>query len=168
MTFYTFMMRNHRGKNTPEGDLAGDIFQDRESFPRNGKGKFDGWHRILRGYLERQHACSDICPKLVCPGFDGMPDRLVLLPDGNVGFVEVKAPGQKPRPLQVSRHKLLMSLGLQVFTLDDITAIPRMLDEIGGKHDNTAEGEKGINDSGAPAHAGTGGRVYGHRRPHVV
>ena len=81
-----------------------------------------------------------ICPKLVCPGFDGMPDRLVLLPDGKVGFVEVKAPGQKPRPLQVSRHKLLMSLGLQVFTLDDITAIPRMLDEIGGKHDNTAEG----------------------------
>ena len=81
-----------------------------------------------------------ICPKLVCPGFDGMPDRLVLLPDGNVGFVEVKAPGQKPRPLQVSRHKLLMSLGFQVFTLDDITAIPRTLDEIGGKHDNTAEG----------------------------
>ncbi len=69
-----------------------------------------------------------------------MPDRLVLLPDGNAGFVEVKAPGQKPRPLQVSRHKLLMSLGFQVFTLDDITAIPRMLDEIGGKHDNTAEG----------------------------
>ena len=59
MTFYTFMMRNHRGKNTPEGDLARDIFQDRESFPRNGKGKFDGWHRILRGYLERQHACSE-------------------------------------------------------------------------------------------------------------
>ena len=81
-----------------------------------------------------------ICPKLVCPGFDGMPDRLVLLPDGRVGFVEVKAPGEKPRLLQVSRHNLLRSLGLQVFTLDDITAIPRMLDEIGGKHDNPSNG----------------------------
>lgn len=81
-----------------------------------------------------------ICPKLVCPGFDGMPDRLVLLPDGKVGFVEVKAPGKKPRPLQVSRHNLLRSLGLQVFTLDDLTAIPRMLDEIGGKHDNPSNG----------------------------
>lgn len=81
-----------------------------------------------------------ICPKLVCPGFDGMPDRLVLLPDGKVGFVEVKAPGEKTRPLQVSRHNLLRSLGLQVFTLDDITAIPRMLDEIGGKHDNPSNG----------------------------
>ena len=83
-----------------------------------------------------------ICPKLVCPGFDGMPDRLVLLPDGKVGFVEVKAPGEKPRPLQVSRHNLLRSLGLQVFTLDDITAIPRMLDEIGGKHDNPSTGRE--------------------------
>ena len=81
-----------------------------------------------------------ICPKLVCPGFDGMPDRLVLLPDGKVGFVEVKAPGEKARPLQVSRHNLLRGLGLQVFTLDDITAIPRMLDEIGGKHDNPSNG----------------------------
>ena len=69
-----------------------------------------------------------------------MPDRLVLLPDGKVGFVEVKAPGEKPRPLQVSRHNLLRGLGLQVFTLDDITAIPRMLDEIGGKHDNPSNG----------------------------
>ena len=106
-----------------------------------------------------------ICPKLVCPGFDGMPDRLVLLPDGKVGFVEVKAPGEKPRPLQVSRHNLLRSLGLQVFTLDDLTAIPRMLDEIGGKHDNSTEGKTGGKQSGAPAHAGSGGRVHGHRRP---
>ena len=81
-----------------------------------------------------------ICPKLVCPAFDGMPDRLVLLLDGHMGFVEIKAPGVKPRPLQVSRHRLLRRLGYLVFTLDDITAIPRMLDEIGGKHDNSTEG----------------------------
>lgn len=81
-----------------------------------------------------------ICPKLVCPAFDGMPDRLVLLPDGHMGFVEIKAPGVKPRPLQVSRHRLLRRLGYLVFTLDDITAIPRMLDEIGGKHGNSTEG----------------------------
>lgn len=59
MTFYTFMMRNHRGKNTPEGAFAEDIFQDRENFPRNGVGKFDGWHRILKGYLERHCASSN-------------------------------------------------------------------------------------------------------------
>ena len=42
-----------------------------------------------------------IAPKLVSPGFDGMPDRLVLLPGGKIGFVEVKVPGKEPRPLQV-------------------------------------------------------------------
>ena len=45
-----------------------------------------------------------IAPKFVSPGFDGMPDRIVILPGGKIGFVEVKAPGKKPRPLQVSRH----------------------------------------------------------------
>lgn len=48
-----------------------------------------------------------ICPKFVSPGFDGMPDRLVLLPYGRFAFVEVKAPGEKPRPLQLARHRLL-------------------------------------------------------------
>ena len=28
-----------------------------------------------------------IAPKLVSPGFDGMPDRIVLLPGGHIGFV---------------------------------------------------------------------------------
>ena len=52
-----------------------------------------------------------IAPKLVSPGFDGMPDRLVLLPRGKIGFVEVKVPGKEPRPLQVSiRRPLQVSI----------------------------------------------------------
>ena len=39
--------------------------------------------------------CGGICPKFVSPGFDGMPDRLVLLPFGKIAFVEVKAPNKK-------------------------------------------------------------------------
>ena len=73
-----------------------------------------------------------ICPKLVCPGFDGMPDRLALFPGGRIGFVEVKAPGRKPRALQVSRHRLLRRLGFKVYVLDRENDIPRVLDEIGG------------------------------------
>ncbi len=71
-----------------------------------------------------------ICPKWVSPGFDGMPDRIVLLPDGQIGFVEVKAPGERPRPLQVSRHELLRSLGFPVYVLDDPDQIGGILDEI--------------------------------------
>ena len=71
-----------------------------------------------------------IAPKLVCPGFDGMPDRLVLLPGGKIRFVEVKAPGKEPRPLQVARHGLLRRLGFKVYVLDAPEQIGGILDEI--------------------------------------
>ncbi len=71
-----------------------------------------------------------ICPKLVSPGFDGMPDRLVLLPYGRMGFVEVKAPGEKPRPLQTARHHLLTRLGFKVYVLDAPEQIGGILDGI--------------------------------------
>ena len=71
-----------------------------------------------------------ICPKFVSPGFDGMPDRIVLLPGGHIGFVEVKAMGCKPRPLQLARHGLLRRLGFNVYVLDDEKQIGGILDEI--------------------------------------
>ena len=71
-----------------------------------------------------------ICPKLVSPGFDGMPDRIVLLPKGRMAFVEVKAPGERPRPLQMARHRLLRRLGFRVYVLDSIEQIGGILDEI--------------------------------------
>ena len=71
-----------------------------------------------------------ICPKFVSPGFDGVPDRIVLLSEGRIAFVEVKAPGKNPRPLQLARHTLLRHLGFQVYVLDDENQIGGILDEI--------------------------------------
>lgn len=71
-----------------------------------------------------------IALKFVSPGFDGMPDRIVLLQGGKIGFVEVKAPGEKPRPLQLVRHGLLRRLGFKVYVLDDERQIGGILDEI--------------------------------------
>ena len=71
-----------------------------------------------------------IAVKMSCPGFDGMPDRLVLLPDGLLGFVEVKAPGKKPRALQAARHELLQNLGFKVYVLDDGSQIGGILNDI--------------------------------------
>ena len=71
-----------------------------------------------------------MCPKFVSPGMDGMPDRLLLMPGGQMAFVEVKAPGKKPRPLQLRRHEQLRSLGFPVYVLDDPAAIPDMLSQI--------------------------------------
>ena len=71
-----------------------------------------------------------IALKFVSPSFDGMPDRLILMPDGHIAFVELKAPGKKPRPLQLSRHRLLRSLGFRVYIIDSVEQIGGMLDEI--------------------------------------
>ena len=68
--------------------------------------------------------------KFVSPSYSGMPDRLILLPDGKVAFVEVKAPGKKPRSLQVKRHATLRKLGFQVFVLDAASDIPVILKEV--------------------------------------
>ncbi|MFK4781872.1 VRR-NUC domain-containing protein [Lactococcus petauri] len=73
-----------------------------------------------------------ICPKFTLPGFAGVPDRLVLMPNGKLGFVEVKAPGKKPRSLQLFRMKQLTDLGFQCFVLDEIDQIPELLERIGG------------------------------------
>lgn len=75
-------------------------------------------------------AAGGIAVKLVSPGFDGMPDRLVLFPGAKIAFVEVKAMGCKPRPLQIRRHELLRVLGFLVFVLDDERQIGGILDEI--------------------------------------
>lgn len=68
--------------------------------------------------------------KFVSPGFDGVPDRLVLLQGGKMGFVEVKAPGKHPRPLQEARHRLLWRLGFKVYVLDDAEQIGGIIDDI--------------------------------------
>ena len=75
-------------------------------------------------------AAGGMCPKLVSPGTDGMPDRLVLLPGCRIGFVEVKAPGKEPRPLQTQRHRQLRALGFPVFVLDDPEQVPQIVKEV--------------------------------------
>lgn len=68
--------------------------------------------------------------KFVSPGFDGVPDRLVLLPHGKLAFVELKAPGKTLRPLQVRRKEQLEELGFSVYCADGTEQIGGILDEI--------------------------------------
>ena len=68
--------------------------------------------------------------KFVSPGFNGVPDRLLLFTGGRAAFCEVKAPGQKPRPLQVHRIELLRRLGFKVFVIDNTEQIGGVISEI--------------------------------------
>ena len=85
---------------------------------------------IERHFAAEVKKHGGIAVKFVSPEFDGMPDRLALFPDGKCGFVEVKAPGHRPRPLQEARHRLLRSLGFQVYVLDDKDKIGEIIDGI--------------------------------------
>ena len=68
--------------------------------------------------------------KFVSPGLAGVPDRLVLLPGGRVAFCEVKAPGKKPRPLQVRRMEQLRALGFRVYVVDGVEKVRELMEDM--------------------------------------
>ena len=76
----------------------------------------------------RKH--GGLCPKWISPGLSGVPDRLILLPEGRMAFAELKASGKTLRPLQLMRKAQLEQLGFQVFVIDSIQQIGGVLDEI--------------------------------------
>ena len=85
---------------------------------------------IERKLVEAVRKTGGLALKFVSPGWSGAPDRIVLLPGGKAGFVEVKAPGKKPRPLQARRKKQLEQMGFKVFVLDGTEQIGGIIDEI--------------------------------------
>lgn len=75
-------------------------------------------------------AAGGVCWKFTSPGTSGVPDRIVLMQGSRIGFVEVKAPGETPRPLQCLRIKTLRRLGFKVFVLDNPDQIGGIIDAI--------------------------------------
>ncbi|MBV4427134.1 VRR-NUC domain-containing protein [Clostridium tyrobutyricum] len=68
--------------------------------------------------------------KFVSPGMSGVPDRIVLLPQGKIVFVELKAPGKKRRKLQEYRAKQLQTLGFRVECIDSIDGVNRFVKQL--------------------------------------
>ena len=68
--------------------------------------------------------------KFISPNLNGVPDRLLLFPGGKIAFCEVKAPGEKPRPLQMYRMEQLKKLGFRVYVSDSKEQIGEMIREI--------------------------------------
>ena len=85
---------------------------------------------IEKALVRAVKAKGGMCVKLTSAGTDGLPDRLLLMIGGRVAFVEVKAPKQKPRPLQVAMMRKLERLGFKCFVIDDISQIKEVLDAI--------------------------------------
>jgi len=84
--------------------------------------------RDIEAYLrEKVRTAGGIAYKFVSPGNAGVPDRLVLLPGGRVVFIELKAPGKQPTPLQARQQKRIKGLGFQVLVLDGKESVDEFL-----------------------------------------
>ena len=85
---------------------------------------------IEHKFMTEVRRAGGLALKFVSPGFSGVPDRLVLLPQGRIAFVELKAPGKKMRPLQVKRKRQLEALGFSVYCVDSAEMIGGVIREI--------------------------------------
>ena len=86
--------------------------------------------RVEKIFTDAVKKMGGMAVKFTSPGLDGVPDRIVLLPGRKIAFVELKAPGKKPRPLQEKRMRQLECLGFPVYVVDRVEQIGGVLDEI--------------------------------------
>ncbi|SCW86192.1 YozE SAM-like fold [Paenibacillus tianmuensis] len=76
--------------------------------------------------------CGGLCWKFVSPGTVGVPDRIVITPDGRVAFVEMKAPGGKLQPIQRKRAQELQERNANWYCLKSNQDIAFFLEEMFG------------------------------------
>ena len=69
--------------------------------------------------------------KFVSPGNAGVPDRLVLFPEGRIVFVELKARGKKSTPLQIGQQKRINRLGFEVLVIDCKSGVDNLIAQYG-------------------------------------
>lgn len=69
--------------------------------------------------------------KFESPGNDGVPDRIVLFPGNRIYFVELKAPGKKPRPLQIKQMRDIASFGCDVRVIDNKKGVDEFISFVG-------------------------------------
>ena len=79
---------------------------------------------------EEVERAGGLALKFISPGTAGVPDRIVLLPGKDIYFVELKAPGEQLRPLQLKRKKQLEDLGFKVYVIDSIQAVSAFMREV--------------------------------------
>ncbi len=70
------------------------------------------------GEFAKKHGCMYI--KFVSPAQRAVPDRLIITPQGVIGFLEVKRAGCKPTTLQTLKMKELTDHGCTVTWCDNV------------------------------------------------
>jgi hypothetical protein len=93
--------------------------------------------RDIEDYLvKRVNAMGGEVRKVKWIGRRGAPDRLVMFPPkltiNGVGvpistWVELKAPGEKPKPHQAREHERMRAMGQRVEVIDSLAGVEELL-----------------------------------------
>ena len=70
------------------------------------------------------------CVKFLPDLLKGMPDRMILLPEGKVIWCELKTKGGSLEPIQTVRHRELRKAGQQVEIVWSIEEADRLIEKI--------------------------------------
>jgi hypothetical protein len=71
-----------------------------------------------------------LCEKFTSPGRRAVPDRLITLPENNISFVELKAPGRKATAAQERDHEKRRALGVKVYVLNSIKQVDDWIEDV--------------------------------------
>lgn len=82
---------------------------------------------LERKLSEWVKALGGISIKLSAMYFTGLPDRMVLLPEGIIFFCELKTTGKQPTKIQERVHATIRKLGFKVYVVDSSDTISSML-----------------------------------------
>lgn len=85
---------------------------------------------IERYLVEKAGELGLPCLKYSNPNMAGYPDRLIVLPDAKVIWVELKSRGRKPDKRQLIRHAELSAIGHVVRVIDSKAGIDELLNSI--------------------------------------
>lgn len=86
--------------------------------------------KLERDLVNAVKRIGGLAPKWTSPGNAGVPDRIVILPNGQTVYVEMKAPGKLLQPLQVHWAKKLTKLGHRVYKIDSPKGIEKFIQEV--------------------------------------
>lgn len=85
---------------------------------------------VEKHLADRVKRLGGLCWKFVSPNLAGVPDRIVVMPGGRVYFVELKAPGKRPRTNQLRRARELAQRDVRALMLDSVEAVDHWLEDI--------------------------------------
>lgn len=82
--------------------------------------------RLVHGVKAR----GGLCLKFTSPGSPGVPDRIVITPNGRVCFVELKTETGRLTKIQQWTIREMRDRGAEVFVVKGLAEVKQFLDEV--------------------------------------